>query len=65
MQYNLKFVLAYIILYKKFMFFYSHNYNSNMEGYQFFDTTLGKPCYAKTINNNGIVTWVDATGNDI
>ena len=41
------------------------NYKSNMEGYQFFDTTLGKPCYAKTINNKGIVTWVDATGNNV
>lgn len=29
--------------------------------FQYFDTTLGKPIYAKTISG-GVVTWVDATG---
>ena len=41
------------------------NYNACMEGYQFFDITLGKPCYAKSIDYEGIVRWVDATGADV
>lgn len=32
-------------------------------GFEYFDTTLGKPIYAKAIDNTtGVVTWVDATG---
>lgn len=32
-------------------------------GYEYFDTNLGKPVYAKAINaTTGVVTWVDATG---
>lgn len=32
-------------------------------GFQYFDTTLGKPIYANAIDNaTGEVTWVDATG---
>lgn len=34
-------------------------------GYQFFDTTLGKPIYASAIAFNGTITWVDATGADV
>jgi hypothetical protein len=33
-------------------------------GYRYFDTTIGKPIYAKTINGD-TVTWVDATGTTI
>lgn len=39
---------------------------SNVQvGFQFFDKTLGKPIYAKTVAENGTVTWVDATGADV
>lgn len=31
-------------------------------GFQFLDTTLGKPIYAKSITSGGVVSWVDATG---
>lgn len=34
-------------------------------GFQFFDTDLNKPLYAKEINNYNIVTWVDATGTQV
>lgn len=34
-------------------------------GYQYFDTTLGKPIYAKTVNNGVPTAWVDATGTDV
>lgn len=34
-------------------------------GFQYFDTTLGKPIYAKEIATNGTVTWVDATGAQV
>lgn len=30
-------------------------------GYMYFDTTLGKPIYVKSINNN-VIVWVDANG---
>jgi len=44
----------------------SANRPSNLKpadvGYMFFDTTLGKPIYAKTITSGGVVTWVDAAG---
>lgn len=34
-------------------------------GFQYFDTTLGFPIYAKEIDSTtGDVTWVDSTGND-
>lgn len=33
-------------------------------GSQFFDTSLGKPIYVKNINN-GEVTWVDASGENV
>ncbi len=33
-------------------------------GFQFFDTTLGKPIYANAISGN-TVTWVDATGANV
>ena len=33
-------------------------------GFQFFDTTLGKPIYANAISGN-TVTWVDATGTAV
>lgn len=33
-------------------------------GFQFFDMNLGKPIFAKEINED-VVTWVDALGNDI
>ena len=32
------------------------------EGFEYFDTTLGKPIYAKAIAADGTVTWVDSTG---
>ena len=35
------------------------------EGFEYFDTTLGKPIYAKTIATDGTVTWVDATGASV
>lgn len=31
-------------------------------GYQFFDTNVGKPVYAKNIQSDGSVVWVDASG---
>lgn len=34
-------------------------------GFQFLDTTLGKPIYAKSITSGGVVTWVDATGTEV
>ena len=41
-------------------------YGAKMEGYQFFDTTLNKPCFAKSINySTHLVTWVDATGTEV
>jgi hypothetical protein len=33
-------------------------------GDAYFDTTLGKPIYVKSIDASGNVTWVDALGND-
>jgi hypothetical protein len=33
-------------------------------GYRYFDTTLGKPVFAKTISGD-TVTWVDATGTTV
>jgi hypothetical protein len=33
-------------------------------GFEYFDTTLGKPIYAKAISG-GVVTWVDATGGTV
>lgn len=33
-------------------------------GYRYFDTTLGKPIFAKTISGD-TVTWVDATGTTV
>lgn len=37
------------------------SYSHVFVGYEFFDTTLGKPIWASAINGN-TVTWVDATG---
>lgn len=35
----------------------------SQQGFVYFDTTLGKPIYAKEINGTtGVITWVDATG---
>lgn len=34
-------------------------------GFQYFDTTLGKPIFVKAIANDGTVTWVDATGTTV
>ncbi len=34
-------------------------------GFQFLDTTLGKPIYAKSITSGGVVTWVDAAGDEV
>lgn len=35
-------------------------------GFQYFDTTLGKPIWAKSVNStNGTVTWVDSTGTTV
>ena len=31
-------------------------------GFEYFDTTLGKPIYAKFITSAGAIEWVDATG---
>ena len=33
-------------------------------GFQYFDTTLGKPIYASAISGD-TVTWVDATGTSV
>jgi len=41
---------------------FAENYRQYLLGYEFFDTTLGKPIYAKSIASNGTPTWVDATG---
>lgn len=32
-------------------------------GYQYYDTSLGKTVYVKSINSNGVAVWVDANGN--
>lgn len=34
-------------------------------GFMYFDTSIGKPIYAKEIANDGTVTWVDATGTPV
>ena len=34
-------------------------------GFEYFDTTLGKPIYVKSIASDGTVTWVDATGTPV
>ena len=57
---------------------YQHSFSSNKKydysiyrpklkketdlGYVFFDKDLGKPIFAKSIDDDGNVTWVDATG---
>lgn len=31
-------------------------------GFMYFDNTLGKPIWAKSISSDNVITWVDATG---
>lgn len=39
---------------------------SSDNGYAYYDTTIGKMIYASAINTTtGVVTWVDALGNDV
>ena len=32
-------------------------------GFQFYDTSLGKTVYVKSVNAKGVAVWVDANGN--
>lgn len=34
-------------------------------GFEFFDTCIGKPIYAKTIESNGTIIWVDSNGENL
>ena len=36
-----------------------------MIGFSFFDTTLGKPVYVKSIAKDGTAIWVDALGKQL
>lgn len=40
----------------------TENWRNFVVGFEYFDTTLGKPIYAKTFDSSGNGTWVDATG---
>ena len=44
---------------------FAENYRQYLVGYEYFDTSLGKPIYASAIANDGTATWVDATGTTV
>lgn len=44
---------------------FAEDYRQYLVGFEYFDTSLGKPVYAKTIASDGTATWVDATGASV
>lgn len=44
---------------------FAEDYRQYLVGFEYFDTSLGKPIYASSIASDGTATWVDATGTAV